>query len=92
MPLLIIDKFYQDYKDTQTIYLNTNYRCAPQITEISQRLIIHNRNRIAKNIVSGTENTKGVITIIGNESNKEMYLNILEKFQNKSLEELNSFK
>ena len=82
-------KFYQDYKDTQTIYLNTNYRCAPQITEISQRLIIHNRNRIAKNIVSGTENTKGVITIIGNESNKEMYLNILEKFQNKSLEELN---
>lgn len=82
-------KFYQDYNNTKTIYLNINYRCTPQITKISQKLISHNTKRLEKNMISGAENKRGEIKIIGNETAREMYHNIIKKLKKKSLEELN---
>ncbi len=83
-------KFYQDYKDTKTIYLNINYRCTAQITEVSQKLISCNKKRLAKNIISGVDNSKGDIKIIGSETTREMYHNIIEKLQKLTPEELNN--
>jgi len=82
-------KFYQDYRNVKTIHLDINYRCTPQITDASQKVISHNKQRLDKKIISGVENAKGDIKITGNETAHEMYHTIIEKLKKKSLEELN---
>lgn len=82
-------KFYHDYKDTKTIYLNTNYRCTSEITKASQKLISKNKNRLEKNIISGVEEQDGDITVIGSENSREMYRKLMEHLQQNIPEELN---
>lgn len=84
------NKFYRDYKEARTINLNINYRCNALITESSQKLIAHNKNRLVKNIVSGVTNIKGNIKMIESESTKEMHQNIMDSLKELPLEELNN--
>lgn len=82
-------KFYKDYKNTKTIYLNINYRCTSEITKISQNLISQNINRLEKNIISGVSKTQGIIDISACESTGEMYQVIIKELQEKNIEDLN---
>lgn len=51
-------EFSSRHPETQTIYLNTNYRSAPQILAASNALIAKNRNRLEKQLVAVRENQK----------------------------------
>lgn len=39
--------------DAKTIFLDTNYRCAPEIVGVATRVISHNSKRIEKQLLSG---------------------------------------
>ncbi len=82
-------KFYQDYLDTKTIHLNINYRCTSQITQVTQKLISKNKNRIEKNIISGVGEQGGNISVIGSENVREMYCKLTDKLQQTKEQELN---
>ena len=48
----IMKEFLLDYPGAKHIALSNNYRCGKQIVNSSGRLIMHNKNRIEKEIVS----------------------------------------
>ena len=51
----IMKRFEEDYPKTKIIYLDVNYRCAPEVVEHSGRLISANKNRYEKNIRPGRD-------------------------------------
>ncbi len=44
--------FPEDFPETKTVLLDTNYRCQKKVTELSMRLISHNKERYEKKIRS----------------------------------------
>lgn len=50
-PNIMFD-FRKDYPDAEEIILNTNYRSSEEIVNLSQNLIVNNRNRFDKSLVS----------------------------------------
>ncbi|MFQ9514863.1 MAG: ATP-dependent helicase [Eubacterium sp.] len=48
----IMLQFKRDYPKAQEIFLNINYRSTPDIVQLSRNLIVHNKNRFDKQIVS----------------------------------------
>lgn len=46
----LMKNFLSDYADAKSLYLEENYRCAPEIVTLSQKLISHNKNRFEKTI------------------------------------------
>lgn len=59
----IMLNFPKDYPGTEKILLNVNYRCPGQVTELAGKLIAHNRNRFAKEMVSVQEGGQNVPTV-----------------------------
>lgn len=51
----IMFQFQKDYP-ARKILLNINYRSVPEIVELSQNLIVHNKDRFNKKIISSKEN------------------------------------
>ncbi|MEA4206172.1 3'-5' exonuclease [Mycoplasma sp. 1199] len=54
---LILD-FDKDFENVKTIVLDTNYRSSKKILDAANNLIIHNSNRVHKNLI--TENEEGL--------------------------------
>lgn len=56
----LIINFDKDFKDTKTITLNQNYRSTKKILEKANNLIKHNKNRIAKDLITDNEEGEDV--------------------------------
>ncbi len=56
----IMKQFLKDYKNAEKYTLNINYRCSPQIVKAASCLIKHNKNRIAKKLVSSGKDNRSV--------------------------------
>ncbi|MBR3825111.1 MAG: ATP-dependent helicase [Lachnospiraceae bacterium] len=60
------EKLKNSCPDIRIIYLNINYRCENTIVDASKRLIMKNKMRMEKNMVTGVEGCKkGKITVFG---------------------------
>lgn len=61
----LLKRFLKDYKGAQTVFLEINYRSAPEITEASLKVISKNEDRFQKNIVSfNNKRGKGTVKIL----------------------------
>lgn len=59
-----IDLFRKDFKDCKMIVLEHNYRSAPEILDLANKVISLNKNRIEKNLYTTKfENEKPLLTI-----------------------------
>ena len=47
----VMKNFLNDFKNAETVLLNINYRCHPEIIKISRQLISFNKNRFEKKII-----------------------------------------
>lgn len=56
-----LSKFKGRKIETQTIILNRNYRSTPEILNVSNSLIKHNKNRVEKELVANRENGARVV-------------------------------
>lgn len=54
--------FPERYSNVRQIKLEQNFRCAPGIVDVADRVINHNKKRINKKMVSGDPNKKADIT------------------------------
>lgn len=61
-PKIMLD-FPKDYQDTKTIYLKTNYRSLPIITENAEKLIGCNKERFEKQVDSFREERKDALKV-----------------------------
>lgn len=78
----LMSKFSEYFPTAELIYLSCNYRCAKEITYLSNKLIGNNTMRIPKDIVSDKANGKAAILSFesGDKQNEE----ILNYIENKS--------
>lgn len=68
-PQFLLD-FTNDHKSSQTIVLNSNYRCDTDIVCASSALIMHNSRRFTKNLISSSKDT-GSIEVITSADDRE---------------------
>ncbi len=55
--------FPHKFKDTKVYHLLANYRCAPQVIDISKKLIANNEDRFDKEIYSGLNGFSGRVNM-----------------------------
>lgn len=61
----LLKRFLKDYKGARIVFLEINYRSAPEITEASLKVISKNEDRFQKNIVSfNNKRGKGSVRIL----------------------------
>lgn len=69
-----------DFPEIIYVYLNINYRCKKSITDAAERLIVHNKNRLQKKIVSyDAAETSSLINIVNVQDVKEQNKKIKER-------------
>lgn len=56
----IMQQFLRDYKDAKQYTLSTNYRCNSSIVEAASRVIVHNKNRLAKELRASNDKENSV--------------------------------
>lgn len=57
----LMRRFVSDYADAKQLYLEENYRCGSKIVQVSQNLIVHNKDRFEKRIIAARAVTGTVI-------------------------------
>ena len=71
--------FAERYSDVHQVRLETNFRCAPGIVDVADRVIGHNDRRIAKKMVSGATELKATIEARRYSDKKEQFDSIAEQ-------------
>lgn len=90
----LMRQFRTDYPDCDTVLLNVNYRCRPEIIKASLKVINENKNRFEKNLTAAkTEEAKSElpqVSIRYMENKREQYLELAHRLKQFNGSELNS--
>ena len=74
----LLEDFDRFFPKAATFALETNYRCAQRIVELSQRLIAHNQNRFPKTINPSPHAPEGDVVVKGVDSIKSQSQQMVE--------------
>lgn len=77
----IILNFSRDFPGTQLIKLENNYRCTPEIIDISNKLIKFNTEQIAKTVKATRSSLKNSITFTVNDDITEESFNVAKQIR-----------
>ncbi len=77
----IILNFIRDYPTAKLIKLENNYRCTPEIIDISNKLIAFNTDQIAKTVKATRPNLKNSVTMTLNEDVSEEGFNVAKQIR-----------
>lgn len=73
--------FAQRYNNVETIYLDTNFRCASNIIDIANTVVSNNTNRLRKKMHTPADNTKGGVTWDRYDTAVELYTGLANQIQ-----------
>ncbi len=76
----IMQSFKNDYKNTEIVRLETNFRCDRKITEAAKRVIDVNKKRFVKNLVAKSTDD-GVVDIFRIKNENEEYENVIHQIR-----------
>ena len=68
--------FSKKYPNVTKVKLEKNFRCSPGIVDIADCVIMNNKNRLDKKMVSGVSSFNGVIDVKGYDNEDDEYLGI----------------
>lgn len=86
----IMQRFRKEYVNADQVVLGRNYRCVPEIVDVSAKVIACNRQRVSKQLTSGRE-AGGSVLLKGFPGGAEERSYILEQCQGKTPLELERF-
>lgn len=76
-PSILLDKFVEDFPETKTLLMNTNYRSTNQIIDLSNELIINNKSRFKQKNTISFDNHDGSSVVYSHFNDKgNQYYNV----------------
>ena len=74
--------FSERYSNVHQVRLEKNFRCAPGIVDVAGFVIQHNERRIAKKMISGSEDVPSTITATRYDTKENQFDSIAENISN----------
>lgn len=71
----------KDYPDVRKVTLDINYRCQREVVEVSQKLILHNKERFAKHISAWKDEKTEVVRFALFNSQREEFLFLIKEIE-----------